>query len=141
MKKLAVSAVVLRDDGAVLLVRRGQPPGEGTWTLPGGKVEPGETLEQAVVRELAEETSLRVAPVALVETVDLEREGYAYRIAAFACRVVGSGEPVARSDAARACWVLPNDLGAVAPPLTPEVLRIINATHRRRAADAAPPGR
>ena len=82
----AVGAVVLRDDGAVLLVQRGRPPAVGTWTFPGGKLEEGETLEQAVVREVFEETGLRVETVALVETVVIEREGYAYRISDFLCR-------------------------------------------------------
>jgi 8-oxo-dGTP diphosphatase len=123
MKRLAVGAVVLRSDGAVLLVQRGEPPARGSWTLPGGKVEPGETPEQAVVRELAEETGLRVAPIAVVETLDLEREGYAYRIVDFACSLVEDGEPRAASDVAAARWVPPSEFATLG--LTPEVVRVI----------------
>jgi acetyl-CoA carboxylase carboxyl transferase subunit beta len=120
--RLAVGAVVLREDGAVLLVRRARPPAIGSWTLPGGKVEDGETPEQAIVREVLEETGLRVVVGPIIETLVLEREGFAYRIVDFACR--GEGEPVAADDASAARWVLPHewpDLG-----LTPEVLRVID---------------
>jgi 8-oxo-dGTP diphosphatase len=62
---LAVSAAVFRD-GRVLIVRRARPPAHGLYTLPGGGVELGETLEQAVIREIREETALEIEPVALV---------------------------------------------------------------------------
>src|SRR5208282_961985 len=61
---LAVSAAIFRD-GKVLIVRRARPPAHGLYTLPGGGVELGETLEEAVVREVREETALAVEPVAL----------------------------------------------------------------------------
>jgi 8-oxo-dGTP diphosphatase len=62
---LAVSAAIFRD-GRVLIVRRAQPPAHGLYTLPGGGVELGETLEEAVIREVREETGLDIAPLALV---------------------------------------------------------------------------
>src|SRR5471030_1269763 len=62
---LAVSAAIFRDS-RVLIVRRARPPAHGLYTLPGGGVELGETLEQAVVREVREETALEVEPVDLV---------------------------------------------------------------------------
>jgi len=123
MAKLAVGGVVFRADGAVLLVRRAQPPAAGSWTLPGGKVEPGETPERAVVREIAEETGLAVTAGPIVETLDLAREGYAYRIVDFACRLVTDGEPRASSDVDAARWVLPSEIATLDP--TPEVLRVI----------------
>ena len=55
----AVGAIAIRD-GALLLIRRGHAPSRGRWSLPGGRVEPGETAEQALVREVAEETGLVV---------------------------------------------------------------------------------
>jgi 8-oxo-dGTP diphosphatase len=125
--RLAVGAVVLREDGAVLLVRRARPPAVGSWTLPGGKVEAGETLEQAIAREVHEETGLRVEVGAILETLVLEREGFSYRIVDFAC--TGEGEPVAADDASAARWVLPDELPSLS--LTPEVLRVIERAIRR----------
>ena len=61
---LAVSAAIFRD-GRVLIVRRARPPAHGIYTLPGGGVELGETLEEAVIREVREETALEITPVAL----------------------------------------------------------------------------
>ncbi len=126
--QLAVGAVVLRGDGAVLLVRRATPPAMGTWTLPGGKVEAGETLEEAVVREVAEETGLDVTPHAIVETIELAREGYSYRIVDFVCRYSSDTLPRAADDVDAVRWVFPEDLIALA--LTPEVLRVIARARR-----------
>src|ERR1039458_8319857 len=61
---LAVSAAIVRN-GRVLIVRRAQPPAHGLYTLPGGGVELGETLEQAVIREVREETGLEIEPLVL----------------------------------------------------------------------------
>src|SRR5205823_1571233 len=61
---LAVSAAIVRD-GKVLVVRRARAPGNGLFTLPGGVVELGETLEQAITREVREETGIEIEPVAL----------------------------------------------------------------------------
>ncbi|HEY1957852.1 MAG TPA: NUDIX hydrolase [Polyangiaceae bacterium] len=121
--KLAVGAVVFRSDGAVLLVRRARPPLAGSWTLPGGKVEPGETLEAAVAREIAEETGLAVTAFAHVETLVLEREGFAYEIHDFACRLDRPGDPRAADDVDAARWVLPTEIATL--DLTPEVIRVI----------------
>lgn len=129
--KLAVGAVVFRADGAVLLVRRARPPAAGTWTLPGGKVEPGESLEAAVVREVREETALVVETLRVIDTLVLEREGFSYRITDFACRLITNAEPRAADDAASARWVLPAELGAY--DLTSEVRRMIAAGRKKRA--------
>ena len=102
--ELCVGAVVVAD-GRLLLVRRGRPPGLGEWSVPGGRVEAGELLADAVVRETAEETGIDVVCGALlgwVEQVDEERH---FVILDFACEVVRGGDPVAGDDAAEARWV------------------------------------
>jgi 8-oxo-dGTP diphosphatase len=106
----AVSAVVTDASGRVLLVRRSHPPEAGRWALPGGKVEPGETLADAVVREVVEETGLAVRPgreVGLV--VRAAPGGGTYEIHCFLADHLG-GEPVAGSDAAGVIWVAPAEL-------------------------------
>jgi ADP-ribose pyrophosphatase YjhB (NUDIX family) len=117
---LGVGGVVF-DGDAVLLVRRGHPPLEGVWTLPGGTVEFGETLREAVVRELSEETGLDVEVGPLVDVVDLlSRAGDGtverhYVVADFLCRVV-AGALEAASDAADVRWVACGALDALAVP-------------------------
>ena len=85
--------------GRLLLVRRANEPGRGLWSLPGGRVEPGEDDATALVREMAEETGLVVQPGDLVGRV---RRG-AYEIADYRCHVVG-GTLVAGDDALDARW-------------------------------------
>ena len=92
-------------EGSILLVRRGRPPQVGRWSVPGGHVEPGETPEAAVLRELNEETGLHgvCGPSLLDVTVDIE--GRQYWITDFAVTVPGNREPVASDDAEDAAWV------------------------------------
>ena len=98
----------------VALIRRGKPPLEGRWTIPGGTVELGEGLEQALVREMLEETGLRVRPLKLLTVFDRilrenQRVRYHYVIVDYWCEVLG-GELRAGSDAAAAAWVAPDEL-------------------------------
>jgi mutator protein MutT len=111
---VGVGAVVL-DAGRVLLVRRAQEPLKGEWSLPGGAVEVGEALENAVVRELREETGLDVEVGAVVEVLDRIRRDpdgrveYHYVIIDYAC-TVRRGRLAAGSDAAAAHWADVADL-------------------------------
>jgi ADP-ribose pyrophosphatase YjhB (NUDIX family) len=103
---IGIGAVVLRRD-SVLLVRRGKPPSAGSWSIPGGAQEVGETAESAARRELLEETGLQVGPLHLLTHVDsIHRDAagrvqYHYTILDFAAEWV-SGEPIAGSDVTEA---------------------------------------
>lgn len=92
-------------EGALLLVRRANPPEPGRWTIPGGKVEAGETLAAAVERELGEETGLEVRCGALTGWVERILPGFHYVILDFDVEVVNPGMPVAGGDALEAAWV------------------------------------
>ena len=105
---VGVGAVIV-DQSRVLVVRRGTEPMKGRWTIPGGLVEVGESLSEAVVRETREETGLEVEPIELVELLDrIHREDgrvrYHYVIADYLCRVV-SGTLGAASDVDAVRWV------------------------------------
>lgn len=119
----AVSAVIV-DRGRVLLVKRGCEPNLGLWSLPGGSIEPGETAREALVREVEEETSLRVeiGDLAAVHDV-IARDGDAIRfhyvIISFYARVT-AGEPMAASDAAEVSWILLSEVGNL--PTTPGLI-------------------
>jgi 8-oxo-dGTP diphosphatase len=99
-----VGAVVHDERGRLLLVRRAHPPAQGTWSLPGGRVEPGEDDATAVVREVAEETGLRVEAGRVVGVVERDAPGGGvYVITDLACRVLG-GSLRAGDDADDAGW-------------------------------------
>ena len=100
-------------DGALLLVQRATPPQVGRWTLPGGRVEPGETMTAAVERELLEETALSVRCGSFVGWAERRGHGYHYVIFDFAVTTHGRGTPVAGSDAAAVAWVSLADVAAL----------------------------
>src|SRR4051812_36486980 len=107
MRVRCVGAIVHDAGGRLLVIRRGHPPGEGLWSLPGGRVEPGETDAEALVRELAEETSLRVEPGRLVGSMEyVGPAGLTYDIRDYAAIVTG-GTLAAGDDASDARWVTP----------------------------------
>ncbi|HXL41187.1 MAG TPA: NUDIX domain-containing protein [Actinomycetota bacterium] len=111
---VAVGAVAVRDDGALLLVRRGQAPALGRWSLPGGRVEWAEVLSEALRREVVEETGLEVTPgglAGLVERIHPD-EGFHYVILDYHVTVTG-GNLRPGSDVTDARWVLPSELGSL----------------------------
>lgn len=120
MRVRCVGGIVRDGEGRFLLVRRGRPPGEGLWSIPGGRVEPGEDDPAAVARELREETGLDVLVGALAGTV--ERPGPAgvvYEIHDYTATVAG-GALRAGDDASDVRWVPPGELDAL--PMTPGLL-------------------
>ncbi len=111
---LAVSAAIIRD-GRVLIVQRAQAAMRDVFTLPGGVVEAGETLHQALVREIDEEVGMAIEPVALAghrEVIVRDADGRIERhfiILAFAARWL-SGEPKLNHELANARWVRPDEI-------------------------------
>lgn len=139
--RVGVGGVVVHD-GRVLLIRRGKPPLLGRWIIPGGTVELGETLEQALVREMEEETGLRVRPGELLCLFDhIERDAgrvrYHYVIADYLCELE-SGTLRAGSDALEAAFVAPRELPAY--DLPPKALEVIRAALARASARLRDPG-
>jgi 8-oxo-dGTP diphosphatase len=114
LPRAAVSACLFRGD-AVLLVKRAKPPYLGAWSLPGGSIEPGETAELAIEREIAEETGLDCQIVGLADINDVIKRDptgalvYHYVIAVFA-GTADDGEPIAGDDAAEARFFSPDEL-------------------------------
>lgn len=137
---VGIGAIILRR-GRVLLIERARPPAEGQWSLPGGVLEPGERLADAVRREVLEETGLRVKPervFEVAESIIRDRRGrleYHYVLIDFLCRVDG-GRLCASSDAVRAEWVAEAELDRL--PMTEGTLEVIRrafrASRRRRQA-------
>ncbi|RZJ01067.1 MAG: NUDIX domain-containing protein [Brevundimonas sp.] len=109
----AVGVVCLRGD-EVLLIRRGKPPKQGEWSLPGGRIEPGERAVDAGLRELMEETGVTAEIVGLIDVVDglFPEAGRHYVLIDYAARWI-AGEPVAGDDALEARFVPLSDAGAM----------------------------
>lgn len=125
--RVGIGIVLLRRD-EVLLVRRGRPPAEGQWSLPGGAQELGETAEACARRELFEETGLQAGPlhmVAHVDSIHRDEDGrvrYHYTILDFAAHYE-DGELKAGDDVSDAEWVHPDRFDAY--DLWPEARRVI----------------
>ena len=130
-----VGVVCLRGS-EVLLIRRGKPPREGQWSIPGGRMEWGETVTDAALRELREETGVEAELLGLIEVLDhISEHGHAVLID-FAARWIG-GEPVAGDDAAEAAFV--EIEAACARVGWSETERIIRAAAARFASPRPPP--
>lgn len=107
--ELCVGAVAVRE-GAILLIRRGTPPGEGLWSVPGGRVQRGEALVDAVRRELWEETGLAGEVGELVGWTELIGRRRHFVVVDFRVAVDSDATPVAGTDASDAAWVALEDL-------------------------------
>jgi len=135
-----VSAAIVRDD-RILVVRRARPPALGVYTLPGGVVEIGETLAEAVVREVREETGLAIDPVGLAgyrETVVRDTQDRVERhfvILCFAAHWAG-GEPVLNEELSEARWIAPVELAAL--QTTPGLAEIVDAAFDRLRSSTLP---
>ena len=102
--QVCVGAVAV-DDGRLLLVRRGRGPSAGSWAVPGGRVEPGETVGEAVVRELAEETGLEGLCGPLLGWVERIGDDHHFVILDFVVEILEPDDPVAGDDAAEVAWI------------------------------------
>jgi mutator protein MutT len=135
---VGVGAVIV-EQGRVLLVQRGTEPAKGKWSIPGGLIDVGESLREAVAREVREETGLVVEPIELIELLDrIHRDGdrvrYHYVIADYLCRVVG-GTLLAASDAEAVRWVeRPEWNSHSALRIEPITARVIEAGWQRARA-------
>lgn len=135
---LAASAAVFRD-ARVLLARRGRGPGRGLWSLPGGKVEPGETLAEAAAREVMEEVAVEAEILAVAAARDIivrgEDQGLLahYVVIAHAARW-RSGEPVSGEEALEVGWFAPEDVAGL--PATDGLAEVVRAAARLMAAEA-----
>src|SRR4051812_38736521 len=120
-----VGAVVHDAAGRLLLIQRGHEPSLGLWSLPGGRVEPGESLEEAVEREVREETGLDVRAGAAVGRVRIPAGAVVYDVTDFACALLdAAAEPVAGDDADGVTWVDAATLdGLACTPRLVETLR------------------
>ena len=114
-------AIVWRGD-EVLLIKRGKAPRLGEWSIPGGRIEGGETARAAAIREVFEETGCTIEIIALCDVVDSTADGFHAVLVDFTARWV-SGEPVAGDDAAEARFVPYRELAAMG--LWSETLRVI----------------
>ena len=130
---LAVSAAIIRD-GNILVVRRAQPPANGLFTLPGGVVEAGEALMEALMREVREETGLTIEPLAMAgfrESIVRDSQDRVERhfvILCFAARWI-AGEPVLSHELSEARWLVPSQLADL--QTTPGLGEIVAAAFDR----------
>ena len=122
-----VGVVCLRGE-EVLLIQRGTAPRQGEWSIPGGRIEPGETEAVAALRELGEETSVKANLLTKITALDADFEGFHYRLHDYLARWT-AGEPVAGDDADQARFVPLSEIDSLG--MWPETVRIIREGHAK----------
>ncbi len=124
-RQLCAGGIVVDDAGRLLLVKRGRPPGEGLWSVPGGRCRHGESSAAACVREVAEETGIRVQVLRLAGRVQRAGDaGTVYDIDDFVCVITG-GVLQPGDDADDARWVTGAELRAL--PVVAELIETLSA--------------
>jgi len=108
-----VGAIITDSMGRLLLIKRGHEPQAGRWSLPGGRIEAGESDQQALVREVREETGLVVTPGPLAGVVERPQPAGHVLVIRDYTATVGGGDLAAADDAADARWVYPDDFGGL----------------------------
>lgn len=138
---LAASVAVFRPDGRVLLATRTQPPADRLWSLPGGKVEAGETLEEAALRELKEEVGVSARILAFNRHVEIFGRDPAgavthhFVVASFVGAWV-EGEPKPGPEAGAVMWADPLQLGGL--PTTRQLAEVLRSAHALFSGAQAP---
>ena len=124
-----VGVVCLRGED-VLLIQRGTAPRKGEWSIPGGRIESGETEAQACLRELSEETAVSAQLLTKITALDADFEGFHYRLHDYLARW-DSGEPKAGDDADKACFVPLSEIDSLG--MWTETVRVIKEGHEKMA--------
>ena len=133
-----VGVIVFREN-QVLLIQRGTAPRKGKWSIPGGRIEPGESESEAALRELAEETSIRAAILGKVAAIPANFEGFDYILHDYAARWE-AGEPMAGDDAAQAKFFPITEIDALGMwGKTTEVIHQAYALYKQGKIKAARP--
>lgn len=135
---IGVSGIAFNQQNEVLLIRRDQPPARGLWSVPGGKLEPGESLVEACQREFEEETGLKIRIVSLAALVERRVESFHYVIADFLVELVDVRNPIpiAGTDASEARWISLDRLGDY--ETVPGLAEIIVKTYETRQSGRSP---
>lgn len=135
---IGVSGIAFNRQQEVLLIRRDQPPARGLWSIPGGKLEPGESLVEACQREFEEETGLKIRIVSLAALVERRVESFHYVIADFLVELIDDRNPIpiAGTDVSEARWITLNRLGDY--ETVPGLAEIIVKTYETRQSGRLP---